>query len=93
MVTIIFEPHGTTFDNEAGLPSGHFDVELSPSGMRQAKELGERYANDSFDAVFSSDLQRSYSTAEIAFGKRFPVIKDARLRECDYGDLTRAPEK
>lgn len=89
MVTIIFESHGTTFDNEDHLSSGHNDVELSNLGKEQAKELGERYKDDHFDAIFCSDLQRSYKTAEIAFGDKFPIIKDARLRECDYGDLTR----
>jgi len=85
MVTIIFEPHGTTFDNEAHLASGHFDVALSPLGVKQSEEIGERYKNDKFEAIFCSDLQRSYKSAEIAFG----IIKDSRLRECDYGDFTR----
>lgn len=89
MVTIIFESHATTFDNENHLASGYFDVELSPLGVKQAKELGARYKNDYFDAIFCSDLQRSYKTAEIAFGNKFPIIKDKRLQECDYGDLTR----
>lgn len=88
---IIFESHGTTLDNENHLSSGHFDVELSELGQKQAKELGERYKNDHFDAIFCSDLQRSFKTAEIAFGDKFPIIKDARLRECDYGELTRHP--
>ncbi len=103
MVNIIFEAHSTTFDNEAHLSSGHFDVELSPLGAQQANGLGERYKDQEFDAIFCSDLQRSYKTAEIAFGNRFPIIdvdynspfgriiKDKRLRECDYGDLTRHP--
>ncbi len=91
MITIIFEAHSTTLDNESHLSSGHNDVALSPLGIAQAKELGERYKEDYFDAIFCSDLQRSYKTAEIAFGKRFPVKKDKRLRECDYGDLTGHP--
>lgn len=90
MITIIFESHGTTFDNETRLSSGWFDVELSPLGKKQAKELGERYKNEEFDAIFCSDLQRSYKTAEIAFeGRDFKIIKDNHLRECNYGDLTR----
>ena len=89
MVTIIFEAHSTSYDNEAQKASGHYDVELSPLGEQQSKELGERYKDDHFDAIFCSDLQRSYKTAEIAFGSKFPIIKDARLRECDYGNLTR----
>ena len=91
MVTIFFEAHSTSLDNENHLSSGQTDVELSELGIKQAKELGERYKNENFDAIFVSDLQRSYKTAEIAFGNRFPIIKDARLRECDYGDLTKHP--
>jgi broad specificity phosphatase PhoE len=90
-VIIIFESHGTTYDNEAHLASGHFDVELSPLGIKQSGEMGERYKDDRFDAIFCSDLRRSYKSAELAFGDKFPIIKDARLRECDYGDLTRHP--
>jgi broad specificity phosphatase PhoE len=93
MVTIIFESHGTTFDNENHKSSGHFDVALSSLGEKQAKELGERHKSSHFDAIFCSDLQRSYATGEIAFGKRFPIIKDARLRECDYGDWTCFPSE
>jgi len=88
MITIIFESHSTSLDNEAHLSSGHNDVALSPLGGKQAKELGERYKDKKFDAIFCSDLQRSYKTAEIAFGDKFPIIRDKRLRECDYGDLT-----
>lgn len=70
---------------------GHNDVALPPLGEKQAKELGERYKDQNFDIIFCSDLQRSYKTAEIAFGDKFPIIKDKRLRECDYGDLTGHP--
>lgn len=89
MVTIIFESHATTIDNEQHVASGHFDIELSNLGIKQAKELGERYRVNHLDAIFCSNLQRSYKTAEIAFGKRSPIVKDARLRECDYGNFTR----
>lgn len=88
MITIIFEAHGTTFDNEAHLSSGHNDTELSPLGIQQSKEMGERYKDAHFDAIFCSDLQRAYKSAELAFGDKFPIIKDARLRECNYGDFT-----
>ncbi|MDB5185540.1 MAG: histidine phosphatase family protein [Candidatus Saccharibacteria bacterium] len=88
MITIIFESHSTTTDNEARLASGHNDVELSDAGLQQSKELGERRKGEHFDVIFCSDLQRSYKTAELAFGDKYLIIKDARLRECDYGDLT-----
>jgi broad specificity phosphatase PhoE len=93
MITIVFEAHGTTFDNEAHLSSGHNDVELSPLGVQQSGEMGERYKDDLFDAIFCSDLQRAYKSAEIAFGDKWPIIQDARLRECDYGDFTQHPSE
>ena len=90
MVTIIFEAHSTSVDNEAHLASGWYDTPLSELGEKQSRQLGERYKGDSFDAIFCSDLQRSYKTAEIAFSKMgVPIIKDSRLRECNYGDVTR----
>jgi len=91
-VTIIFESHATTFDNENHVSSGHNDVALSTLGVEQAKELGERRRGERFDAIFCSDLERSYMTGEIAFGETgVPIIRDARLREVDYGDMTQKP--
>lgn len=92
MITIIFESHSTTEDNEAKLAAGWYDTPLSTHGKQQAKELGERYKDQSFDAIFCSDLQRSYKTAQIAFGDKYPIVQDKRLRESDFGDMTRAPK-
>ncbi len=75
------------------MSSGHNDVELSPLSMEQSKEMGKRYEHEHFDAIFCSDLQRAYKSGEIAFGNRFPIIQDKRLRECDYGDLTQKPSE
>jgi broad specificity phosphatase PhoE len=88
-VIITYEVHGLTTDNEKYICSGFFDIELSETGIKQAKEMGKRHQNDEFTTIFCSNLQRSYKTAEIAFGDRFPIIKDRRLRELDYGDFTR----
>lgn len=91
MIEIIFESHATTYDNEKKIASGHFDVALSEVGIEKAKELGQRRADEHFDAIFCSDLQRSYKTAELAFGNKFPIFQDRRLRECDYGDFEHRP--
>ena len=91
-LTLVFETHATTVDNETGLASGWFDVALSTTGEQQARMLGARRRDDHLAVVFCSDLTRSFRTAEIAFGDRsLPILRDARLRECDYGDLTRRP--
>ena len=93
MIELIFETHATSVDNEDGLASGHWDAPLSALGEKQALERGGRYPRGTGMEVFCSDLQRSYTTAEIAFRGREEVVirKDPRLRECDYGRLTRAP--
>lgn len=93
MVEIVFESHATTTDNEAGIASGWDDVGLSDLGLEQAKNLGERRKKESFNMIFCSDLQRSYKTGEIAFKGIFPIKQDARLRECNYGDLNGKSEK
>jgi 2,3-bisphosphoglycerate-dependent phosphoglycerate mutase len=92
MTAIIYETHATSLDNESGVASGHYDVDLSPRGEQQARELGERHRQQPPDVVFCSDLRRAYRTAGIAFaGSGIPIIRDARLRELDYGDWTRRP--
>jgi broad specificity phosphatase PhoE len=92
MIEIIFEAHGTTLDNEAHLASGWNDVELSDLGKQQSREMGERYKNEDFDAIFVSDFKRAVDSAKIAFeGRTFSIVQDDRLRECNYGDLTQHP--
>jgi broad specificity phosphatase PhoE len=88
---LVFETHATSVDNEAGLASGHYDADLSAAGEQQALALGVRYAADLPGLVLTSDLRRASRTARLAFGGRVRVVTDARLRECDYGRLTRAP--
>ncbi|MDP1570247.1 MAG: histidine phosphatase family protein [Vicinamibacterales bacterium] len=90
-MTLIFETHATSLDNEARRASGHYDVALSPLGESQARDLGVRHASNLPALVVASDLVRAWRTAEIAFGGRVPIERDARLRECDYGTLTRRP--
>ena len=89
---IIFETHSTSVDNEANIASGWYDAPLSTTGEQQARELGRRRSGDDITVVFASDLSRAFRTADIAFGGRgIPLIRDARLRECNYGALTRRP--
>ena len=42
--------------------------------------------------MICSDLKRAVETVEISFGNKFKVIKDKRLRECNYGDLNGGPD-
>ncbi|MDT0346913.1 histidine phosphatase family protein [Streptomyces litchfieldiae] len=91
-VEVIYEAHSTTTDNEAGISTGWLQGHLSEQGRREARELGERRGRQDIAAVFTSDLNRAVETARIAFPDgRPPLHQDARLRECDYGDLNGHP--
>lgn len=91
-LTLIFETHSTSVDNEASVASGWFDAALSSTGEEQARTLGARRRDDDLAAVFCSDLARAVRTAEIAFGGRgIEIVRDPRLRECNYGTFTRHP--
>ena len=79
--------HGTTTDNEKDLATGWLPGELSETGAEQAKKLGEQVAGTQFDVVFCSDLKRAVDSAELGFGGKYEIVQDARLRECDYGDM------
>lgn len=90
---IVFETHATTVDNEAGRATGWLPGELSAAGRREAVELGRRRRDDGLAAVLTSDLHRAVETVEIALGDTVPVLRDWRLRECDFGRWNGAPRE
>jgi broad specificity phosphatase PhoE len=91
-VSIIYETHSLSTDNELGIATGWKDGQLSAQGRKDAKELGERRVHDRIEAVFCSDLGRAVETVKIAFvDSKIPIYFDSRLRECDYGDWNGAP--
>ena len=88
----MFETHSISEDNELGLASGWTHGPLSEPGRELARALGARRRDDGIDTVFASDLHRALETAILAFeGETIPILLDWRLRECDYGQLTRQP--
>jgi broad specificity phosphatase PhoE len=91
-VELVFETHSISVDNERGIATGWLPGELSAEGRRLAPELGRRRRDDGIACVFTSDLRRAVETAEIAFaGTEIEIRQDARLRECNYGELNGAP--
>src|SRR6266542_365562 len=90
-VTITYFVHGTTTDNELGLATGWLPGKLSEMGKEQARKLGEQVADQHFDVVFCSDLDRAVESAELGFGDKYKIIPDDRLRECNYGELNGQP--
>lgn len=86
-IKITYFVHGTTTDNENNLATGWLPGKLSKLGVKQAKGL-RKQIKKRFDAIFCSDLKRAADSAKLCFGESYKIIKDKRLRECDYGAFT-----
>jgi len=57
-------------------------TDLTETGISQAKDISKKLAGVSFDAAFSSDLQRAKHTAEIiATQHRLTVVTNETIRE------------
>jgi probable phosphoglycerate mutase len=78
--------HGETAWNAEMRMQGQLDVPLNDVGLWQAARVAEALADETFDAVYSSDLARARQTAEpLAAAHRLPVIEDRGLRERCFG--------
>ncbi len=74
--------HGETPWNAEGRLQGHANIPLAPKGLAQAQALAQSLKNHEFTAIYSSDLDRAFQTAEcIALHHNIPIKIDARLRE------------
>ncbi len=78
--------HGETAWNAEHRIQGHLDIPLSATGIRQAALLANRLAQETIDAVYSSELTRARLTAE-PFAARLglEITLDTRLRERSFG--------
>jgi len=84
--TIYLVRHGETEWNEKKLVQGQTDTLLNKKGIIQAKELGKKFEQINFVAVFSSDLLRAKRTAEImVLEKKLAVVTTKALRERLFG--------
>jgi alpha-ribazole phosphatase len=80
--------HGETEWNKEGRYHGVTDVELSETGLGQAKRLGQRLAAEKPDALYSSPLKRAMQTAQqIAEVNNLSIVPRDELRELNLGDF------
>lgn len=93
MYKIVLIRHGESEWNKKGLFTGWTDVDLTPLGMKQAKDAGVLLKNKKyeFDLCFTSLLKRANKTLNIVLEEMnllwLPVFKTWRLNERHYGDL------
>lgn len=61
-------------------------VPLTKAGIKQARELDQRFKTIKFAAIFSSDLLRARQTAQIiAYQRKLAVITSRAVRERSFG--------
>lgn len=77
--------HGETEWSKNGKHTGLTDIPLTENGISQAKHLGQRLKELSFDHVFASPLKRAYDTCCLCGLDSQAKVTDALL-EWNYGD-------
>lgn len=79
--------HGETQFNVEKRYAGQTDVPLNERGIEQAKELAKKLAEEPFDVIVTSPLQRARVTAEqiCAYHKEIPLIEMDEFREVCVG--------
>lgn len=84
--------HGETKANALGEIQGHRPGELTEKGIQQAKQLAIRLSEESFDAIYCSDLKRAKDTVlQVVAHHETPVSFDEALRERAWGELEGHP--
>jgi broad specificity phosphatase PhoE len=84
MLNVYLIRHGeTAWNADNNRYCGRTDIPLTEKGLKQAETLRQQLGSMKWDGVFSSPLQRAFTTAQIASGAT--VVKDDRLIEVDFG--------
>jgi probable phosphoglycerate mutase len=80
--------HGETAWNAEGRVQGQLDIPLSETGLSQARAVSTVLGNESFSAIYSSDLVRVQQTAQpTAERLKMNVLLNRELRERHYGEF------
>lgn len=91
MARLVLLRHGESQWNLENRFTGWVDVPLSPKGIEEAKQAGEKLRGLTLDRAFSSVLTRANETLRIVLEvlgqTNIPIEKDKALNERMYGEL------
>jgi 2,3-bisphosphoglycerate-dependent phosphoglycerate mutase len=91
MARLVLLRHGESQWNLENRFTGWVDVPLSPRGVEEAKNAGDKLKGFTFDRAFTSVLSRANETLRFvleAIGQMaIPIEKDKALNERMYGEL------
>ena len=86
MTTVYLIRHAEAEGNLYRRCHGHYDSTITDNGYRQIAALAKRFADVPIDAVYSSDLTRTQTTAlAITRTHDLPLHLEPRLREIGVG--------
>ena len=78
--------HGETQWNKEGRMQGWKNSDLTPSGIENAKRLGQRLKDIDFDYIYCSPLDRAVDTAKYIRGdKNTEIVLTEFLKEMGFG--------
>lgn len=91
MARLVLLRHGESQWNLENRFTGWVDVPLSPRGIQEAKNAGDKLRGFTFDRAFTSVLSRANETLRLALEavgqSSIPIEKDKALNERMYGEL------
>ena len=91
MARLVLLRHGESQWNLENRFTGWVDVPLSPRGIQEAKDAGEKLRTFKFDRAFTSVLARANETLRLVLDTigqpGIPTGKDKALNERMYGEL------
>ncbi|MBN9267750.1 MAG: 2,3-bisphosphoglycerate-dependent phosphoglycerate mutase [Hyphomicrobium sp.] len=91
---LVLVRHGESEWNKLNLFTGWKDPDLTEKGVEEAKRAGKllKEAGHHFDIAYTSDLTRAQHTLRLILSglgqSDLETIRDQRLNERDYGDLS-----
>ncbi|ETX06693.1 alpha-ribazole phosphatase [Candidatus Entotheonella palauensis] len=86
VVRLLLIRHGETHWNAAARFQGHSDVPLNERGQQQAAALAQAMVGESIQALYASDLQRAWETAQAMTAVTgLAAQPEPRLREMSFG--------
>lgn len=97
-VTFYFIRHGETYFNFYNRMQGWSNAPLTKKGIHDLQRSGRGLADIHFDAVYSSDLQRTMDTAEIIidenkYADEYTIEPMKEFREVCFGSFEGLPAK
>jgi 2,3-bisphosphoglycerate-dependent phosphoglycerate mutase len=91
MAQLVLLRHGESQWNLENRFTGWVDVPLSPRGIQEAQDAGEKLRSFRFDRAFTSVLSRANETLRLVLETisqtGIPIEKDKALNERMYGEL------